>query len=455
MEKSVRIKKPAKVENLYLNTTDKRRWFVNYKLVYTDGTKSKARKETGLAHYDIALQKEQDFQKRTELGERLMKFIKKDVARGIDPQNRKEDLKEILIAERNEAKKADDEKISFDKALDMLKRDKGWINPSQAKEATAESVPTMLENNFKTFLSDIGKADDIRFVTRIDIKNFIEKHFNMAVGSKGRWSSSTCQTAKGRVGMLFNSLIERDLIEINPTKDVKIKMDSEKIEQDEDDENEDLHEPWTNEEVSTWFDGLNGALEFPIRMTQRMLKIVELTSYLIHYSFIRKREILRLKMGMIDFENERLILPTKITKSARKLKAKQHLMIDIPIPALKALKAYVEFIFPDGYEKDDFLVWKFQPKNPYKYVTLNSNFDKVREVFKAAYPTMYNITNHYALKHTGAIKLFKVLSKMRKTPTEIQLKMQEHLRHASFPQTEIYLRKLKLQFADTREKIEF
>ncbi|WP_421944354.1 hypothetical protein [Pedobacter sp.] len=455
MEKLASQKRPSKVENLYLNMTDDKRWFVNYKVVFNDGTKSKARKETGLAHYNIALQKELNFEKRKALGEKLMKLILADVAMGVDPQNRESDLKEIFQKEHLEAQKIEDEKISFDIALEYLKRDKGWINPSQQKQATAESVPTMLENNFKTFLITIGKADDLRTVTRLDIKNFIEKHFNMPLGSVGRWSSTTCQTAKGRVGMLFNSLLERDLIEVNPTKDVKIKHDSEKIEQDENDENEDLYEPWTNDEVSTWFEGFKNGVEFPVRITKNIQKVVEVTSYLIHYCFIRKREILRLKMSMIDFDNERFILPTKITKSARKLKANESIFIDIPTPALNALKEYVEFIFPNGFEKDDFLIWKFQSKNPYKYVTLNTQFDNVREVFKAKYPKMYNITNHYALKHTGAIKLFNVLSKMRKTPMEIQNKIKDQCRHATFSQTETYLRRLKLTFDEHREKIEF
>lgn len=455
MEKLALKKTPSKVENLYLNMTDDKRWFVNYILVFADGSRTKARKETGLKHYKIGLQKESNFEKRFALGEKIKKLILADVARGIDPLTREDDLKKVFEREHKEAQKKENEKVSFDTALNMLKHDKGWINPSQQKEATAESVPTMLENNFKTFLLDIDKADDIRKVTRIDIKNFIEKHFNMPVGSKGRWSSTTCQTAKNRVAMLFNCLLERDLIEINPTKDVKIKSDAEKIEQDEDDENEDLYEPWTDKEMQLWFDGFKNGVEFPVRLNERIQKVVELTSYLIHYCFIRKREILRLKMSMIDFDNERFILPTKITKSARKLKANESIMVDIPTPALNALKKYVAFIFPDGYEKDDFLLWKFKPQNPYKYVTLNTQFDNVREVYKAHYPTMYKINNHYAMKHTGAIKLFNVLVKLRKSPMEIQNKIKDQCRHKTFTQTETYLRRLKLTFEENREKIEF
>ncbi|KLT66479.1 site-specific integrase [Pedobacter sp. BMA] len=438
-------------KKLSINTADNNKWYVSYYLL-TEAGKLERRKEYGLKNYKISLQKEPDLERRMELATTLLNLVKRDLESGVDPklslENRKATQRIKLAAWQQEI----DDRIKFDDAITMLKEDKGWIDPSEGKEAAARAIPTMLRTSFKPYLVEIGKDDDIRKVTRIDIKNFIERHFNASKGGDiARWSASTCSAAKARIAILFNMLIDKDLIENNPTIGVKIKSDSEKIEQD-DDGDFDRFEPWSEFEFNTWFDVLKDS-------ENAIDKAIYTSSAIIYYGFIRKSELLRLKCWMVDFTEgrERFTIPPKLTKSAKKYTNKNLINVDIPDALVAILKKWMKYKFPNGFTKDDYLITNnIDTTIPYNYATFTLHFVDTRERFKTDYDGAYVDKNMYALKHSGVIKLYHTLMQSGLPINEVQEALQNHCRHSDFSQTVTYLRgKLKLDFGNTRKKINF
>jgi len=160
---------------------------------------------------------------------------------------------------------------------------------------------------------------------------------------------------------------------------------------------------------------------------------------------------------MIDFENELITIPASITKSARKYSPKTLINLDMPDTLVVALKYWMAYKFPDGFEADDYLFpsKKRGSKRQYDYFTFSALFRLVRSEMMVKNPKLFINKNQYALKHTGVIKLFNALSKSHKTPQEIQNIVRNQCRHSSFLQTETYLRKLSLNLDTKREKINF
>jgi len=268
-----------------INTTNPNKWYIGYHIFFEDGTKER-RREHGLKNYKISLTKEKDLEQRMKLAKRILRLVEDDLSNDIDPNKRNEELDKRNLAKIQAQQKEFDSRISFDNALAMVKREKGWVNPAEGKEHTANIVPTNLISSFKPFLERIGKVDDIRKVTRVDVKNYIEERFNPIVG-KG-WSSASCSAAKARVSILFSVLLDKDLIEHNPTVGIKIKKDNEKI-RPLDIDDTDRFEPWTAEETLHWFEDL-AVSETEIE------KLMYVSSALLYYAFIRKSELLRLSV---------------------------------------------------------------------------------------------------------------------------------------------------------------
>ena len=434
-------------EKLHLNTTNSEKWYVGYTLVFPDGTTDR-RREHGKKNYDISLTKEKDLGKRERLGNKLKGLVLYDLERGVDPNKRNEILENKLRKQKEQEKEEDDKKISIDSAIQMCKEAKGWINAVEGKDRTATTVPMFFTNQLKPYFESINKADDIRHVTRTDIKKFIELHFNPSADSNYKeWSASSCTIYRGWIGILFGVLLDKELITINPVEKIKIKSDSEKIiSSDEDDI--DRFEPWLDKEIEIWFADLKGGTALD--------RLMYVTSHLFHYAFIRKTEMLRLRCWMIDFDNERLTLPPKITKSARKYSSKNLINVDMPDALMIALKEWIEFKFPDGYSDDDYLIgMDNSPLVSYSYAAMTSHYVRMRKKFQLKYKGLFIDKNQYALKHSGVQKLFRTLSKHHKTPVEIQTIIKNQCRHSSFTQTETYLRRLKLEFEGSREKVNF
>jgi len=432
---------------LSINTKDTNKWYVYYRIIFDNGIVEK-RKEYG-KKFNLSLNTISNLKERQTVASRLLGVVESFLNQGIDPKFAVDTIDQRNVEKLKQIQKTEDARISITAAIKMLRDEKGWNTPAMGKEKTAASIPAFLYNQLKPYFESIGKSEDIREVTRIDLKNFIEEKFNPADGGKG-WSSSSAAIYKAWTSILFAMLVDHELVVTNPVNGIKIKSDKQKLNPiDADDSGQERFEPWTDDEVQHWFDDLDKSDDIIERN-------VHASSALIYYAFIRKTELLRLKCWMIDFENERITLPPAITKSERKYKSKNLIHVDMPDALVTILLKWMAFRFPNGHSDDDYVLgFTNDTKEPYKYVTFTHHFILVRKHFQKKYNGLYIKKNQYALKHNGVAKLFNVLTKTSRTPNDIQNTIRLQCRHSSFSQTETYLAKLKLEFKEQRNKINF
>jgi integrase len=421
-----------------------------------EGKLSHYRKENGLKNYDISLVRgDEDDQRRNE--QLLLKKINKDLAEGIDPKYKFAHTVAAEKAKIEEAKKVEESKVSLDDAIKLLKESKGYsgVRIAKGKEITATHYLSLYKNNFRRFLQLIGKEKDIRAVTKSDIKYWIDIHFNYTgehVRKDGKpmfgeWSSKSCLSGKASVSSMFSVLVDKDIIAVNPCFGVKVKSDSEKNILDEEDEVKDVFELWTQEEMDIFFSDSDDINRLYFSNIGKC----------IFYSAIRKSELFRVTMNMVDFENECFSIPAKFTKSARKYKnANELINLDIPDSLLPALKKWVNVRYPAGYNGENFLFpHKLKTWLPTDYYTFNTHWNTFRGNLRREYGGLF-MKNIYALKHNGLSAYFHALIKRKDlTPAEVILKMQTQARHSSFSETENYLRNHNLLFKEKREKANF
>ena len=417
------------------------RWYAYYS-ISIDG-KKQYRKEYGLKNYNISLTKgtlKEREAKASELIERMTIHLKE----GRDPKKilakKKDEQKKIKELEEAKA----DARISLDKAIDILATEKGWVGEiAEGKEHSARGILSFLKNAFRRYIVKIGKLDDIRQVTKSDIKNLIEEYFNPEDGHV-EWRYQTCKGNRGYISILYATLIEKELATFNPASNVKLKHDNEKIIKIED--LEDKYEPWTDEELKIYFKYTNVPEHYKLHVVSKMIM----------YTFIRPSEIFRLRMSMLDLKEEKFVIPAKLTKSAKRHKKNENIEIDIPDELLVSLKKWVKLVFPDGYKPEDYLIANDKGRQiKHNHYTFDDIFVDVREKLQRQYKGKFE-KRLYALKHSGLAKLFYALVNDHSlTPAMVIHTIQHHARHASFLETENYLREHQLQFASTRKKVNF
>ena len=431
-----------------INSKNPDKIYIGYTITFeepVDGKLVHYRKEYGKGSYQISLAKILDPDKKAAKARQLLRLVTADLESGIDPKYRNEHIDRENIRKLAEAKKLEEKKISFKSAVDMCKRAKGWINPVPGKDLTAQSILSLYNNDFHKYLLSIEKDDDIRQVSKADIKAYIESHFNPANGEKG-WSATSCATYKGWIAILFNVLIDKDLIENNPCHGIKIKSDQEKIlSTSEDNDLVDRFERWSDEEIEIWFNETDNDGD----------RFFNAVSHVIFYSFIRKIELLRLKVWMVDFSKERFTIPPRLTKAAKKYKTRDNINVDMPDKLVESLKKWIAFKYPSGFTKDDYLFPSPKASNRNFYLnTFNHYYKEIRYRFQDKYEGMFH-KNIYALKHSGVTRLFNHLIKTDQTPLQIMNIVKDHCRHSSFTQTEVYMRRLDLVFQEGKKKVNF
>ncbi|MFA4868077.1 MAG: site-specific integrase [Pedobacter sp.] len=430
-------------ENLKMYHPEGGVWYVGYSLVLEDGTKVR-RKERGKKQYKISLAKVDNEKDRKGKLKLLFDSVEYDLRNGIDPANSDYERKK---REWEALKKAEASKISIDKAIQIIKENRGWVNPTYGNKTTAVLLLAFYNHTFKRFLIEIKKDDNVLSVTKKDLNDWIEKEFNPTEGKKG-WSALTCKLNLSRVSILFKTLIQRDYLDFNPCSNIILKKDSEKIVPIKKTE---IYESWTQQEINIWFAEL-------FESGSKADRILHVCSAIIYYTFIRRSEMLRLKIWMIEFPNQRFTLPPHITKSARRYENDNLIHVDIPKSLIEILKEWLSFAYPNGYNDDDFLIPKNNnPKLSYSYRYLCNSFDSIKGQLIEKYKgdNLFVGKNFYALKHTGVQKLFNTLVNTNWMPMQIQAYIMQQCRHATFSQTEVYLRKLKLEFKVERKIVDF
>lgn len=434
--------------NPAINVNNPDKIFISYTITFEEEVEGKLihyRKEYGLRSYKISLAKIKDYDQRLATAKQLRRLVLRDLENGIDPKYRNETVDKIKEEKIKEAKKIVDAKVSFTDAVEMTKRAKGWINAVEGKDTSATSILSLYNNDFKRYIHSIDKQDDIRSMSKNEIKQYLEQHFNPVIKGDKEWSSSTCRTSLGWISILFTTLLEAEHIQINPCTGIKIKSDSEKIHSVDKDEHKDRFERWTDEELEILFNETDS----------QDLLFWKAVSSVVFYSFIRKAELLRLKVWMVDFKNERFTIPPSKTKSAKKYKTKDKVMVDMPDALVDVLRKWIIYKYPTGFTNDDYLF----PSSKHRTValpknTINSDYRVLRIKLQDKYPGLFD-KNIYALKHSGVTRLFNTLKKSDNTPMEIMEIIKNHCRHSSFNQTETYLRSLQLDVNATRKKVNF
>lgn len=422
-----------------------------------EGKKTHYRKENGLKNYDISLVRGTEDEQRIN-ATLLLKKIKKDLADGIDPKFAKDYRITVEQKKIVEAQKVEAAKVSLDDAIKLLKDAKGYSGNKIAagKEITAAGYLSIYNNDFRRYVKLIGKESDLRAITKADIRNYIELHFNPSDKylytegkKKGKrifdnWTAKSCTTAKATISSLFSVLVDKDLIPVNPCFGVKIKRDSEKIIIA--DSKKDVFELWTKQEMNIFFADTD----------DMELLYYSTIGKCIYYSAIRKSEIFRVTMDMVDFENECFAIPAKLTKAAKKHSPTDIVHLDMPDALIVALEKWIAVKYPNGYTGKDFLFpHKTKIWLPTDYRTFNSNWDIFREKLRTQYEGLF-MKNIYALKHNGLAAYFHLLIKRTDlTSHEVKMKMQVQARHEKFDETENYLRKHNLMFEKKREKANF
>lgn len=433
------------------------RYYIYYRITMPDGIVEK-RKEFGKT-YKISMVGGTQRQNEKNANY-LLELIREDLEDGIDPKYREKQVEERFEKQLIEAQKKENAKVCIETAIEWLREEKGWINPKEGQEHTASIVTSFLKNSVTRYFKKIGKADDIRLVNKMDIQNFIEENFNRKsdVVHTGRgqfkqegWSSLTCSLNNTKIGYLFGVLVDKNIIDVNPARGVKIKKDHQKLLQpkEEDEAEIDKYEPWTAKEAELFFADYGDELDLVNRSLHTMGSIV-------HYCFIRKSELMRLKCIMLDLDNYKINIPAKKTKSARKYTSNEIVSIRIPVKLVKILRKYLAFRFPDGFENDDYLLYQKDSKKKYTYGTAINQFGRLRAVMQAKHHGHYVDKQIYALKHTGVIKLYQTLLKSDKKPAEIQKILQAHCRHSNWSETANYLRKsCKIEIEGETEILDF
>lgn len=435
--------------NLVINVNNPDKIFISYTITFEEEFEGKLthyRKEYGLKSYKISLTKIKEDDLRLEKAKQLRRLVLRDLENGIDPKYRNETVDKIKEEKIKEVAKAEDAKITYTDAVELTKRAKGWVNAVEGKAVSSTSILSRLNNDFKRYIYSIDKQDDVRLVTKSDIKQYIESHFNPEIKGDREWSASTCRTTLGWISIVFSVLIEEDFIDVNPCTGVKIKSDTEKIHKVADDHQHlDRFERWSDHEMEIWF-----------RETDiKNLLFWKAVSSVVFYSFIRKAELLRLKVWMVDLKNERFTIPPSKTKSAKKYKSNDKVLVDMPDALVDVLREWIIYKYPKGFTTDDYLF----PSTKHRTValpmnTINSHFRLLRMTLQDKYPGLFQ-KNLYALKHTGVTRLFNTLKKSDYTPMEIMEIIKNHCRHSSFHQTETYLRSLDLDLDEKRKKVNF
>jgi integrase len=395
------------------------KWFIAYTLSFDHGNGKRVfvrRKEYGKS-YGVTLNGKQDIKTKVYEAKVLIEWIKSDLAKGIDPENREV---ENEIAIQNELKMA--EKYNYRMLFTHWFTKKNYINPIPSKVESARVLKNFHLNQFLPYLVSIGKDVDIRTISDTDINNYILGQYN-----SGKWSAFTCDNKIGWLNGIFKFAVVHKLIESNPMNNVpKIKEDKVIFVNGElvlKQRKETRFNIFTDYEMKVILEELK---ETPYRTV----------SQVIYYAFIRTSEIFRLRLGDLDLTTDCFNIRSNIAKSQRDgttMKVKIY-------PALKTfLLQYVEDYFGDDRNPDYFLFYHQTKDQMTTYSSYQHHFNAAKERLKAK-GIVINKTP-YAFKHTGAKKFIDTNKQKNFTSYQIIEQIMQQMRHSDFTTSQKYIYK--------------
>ncbi|WP_124979546.1 tyrosine-type recombinase/integrase [Nonlabens xiamenensis] len=211
---------------------------------------------------------------------------------------------------------------------------------------------------------------------------------------------------RANLSALFKQLVKRRLLLANPVAVIdKLKADPVK------------NKPFTDQQIkdnTKWMESNDLALLFFLRVMA--------------YTFLRPKEIMRLKCGNIDFSRNLISVKTKSTKTEHVAMVPQlrELLIE---KGVHQLASSFDLIHHSGTPQ----TWN--ATLAHKQRLFGKRFIKLREAM--GYGELYTI---YSYRHTMALKVYESFQNDGLNHDEILLKMKEVTRHKSIAGLKNYLR---------------
>ncbi|RZL36763.1 MAG: site-specific integrase [Pedobacter sp.] len=412
---------------LKINTDNPKKWYISYTIKYDDNKTVYAKIYGG--EYLIRLN---DFENDTEhiaKAEKLLKKVKKDLDLGQDPKSKTEDLKKQLYEEHLKA-----QGVTYDEAVQIMIEYHNWDNPAPAQKITAYNQKIFYNAEFRRYVHEIGKTDDVTKITTDDILNYILRHNNprgaeylYPVDGKvypvGTWSISTCVSKLGNLGYFFTPLLEKRKIETNPLRaitNIKKKLKRTTVQKPK----QNRYELWTESEL----------VEFD--------KVLNTDKFMLHYAigmccyhaYIRNSEVLRITLDMIDLENKRFVLDSDITKGHNKYDSSTRIFLKMNDDLVNILTKYLDCKFGEDRQPNYYLFPSIRHKHiPYDY----HQYAKDYKEKCASLLTSKKLP--YSLKHTGVTKYWNENAKAGVAPAVLITRLMKMCRHSNFNETMRYI----------------
>lgn len=219
----------------------------------------------------------------------------------------------------------------------------------------------------------------------------------------------------GQLGILktlFNAMLEREIIEKNPFKGIK-----------------ELPED-TGKNVAYTADEQKRIKEYLYAHNRRLYYAVQF----IYYCFLRRSELIRLRVADIDFNNMTIRIPSEVSKNRRQE--------SVTIP-----RSFEPVLYEMGLDRipEDYYIFGFRfqtcGRKMAKPDNLTYSFKKVLDKLAIKGKSLY------AFKHTGAVALYEA--------TRDPYIVSRQCRHSELKITMIYLRSLGLTVDEAVRRADF
>ena len=391
------------------NIIDK--WCVRYSITL-EGKKTEYRREYG-KKYKVSLVDSLSIEQREINIKVLLALVAAELSNGIDPKKETSGYKE-LEKKRIEA----EEKYNFTNCLQTYVVHNGYDNPKPFQVKSSKNQIGFLRLQFLPFLEKYKLDKDLRLIKKADIKLFLNE-----ARLQRDWTAQTVLTKKGWLGGFFGALVNEDVIEDNPCNGIVIKIKSAKKEA--------RFNIFTKEEIRILFNRLELGWDINLELACKML----------YYAYIRKEELLRLKISNIDLQRNVITIGYEGAK-----KQNDRYSADVILdPALRECIIRYLKINRIGLTPDTFIFHGNDKNKAVSVNTLNDPFNKLVEKLRKEYEgaNLFNRSGltQYALKHTGVTHL--IYDNVAAGVTRIQIVdfVMRQCRHTDSKTTEIYIKK--------------
>ncbi len=365
-------------------TTLKKRWCVYF---YFRNPITKKYDSRSKFKFFLGINRYKTISGRKLFGNALIGSLTEMLKEGYDPYNNTIPIKQKLTF--------DTEKRSVKDAIDKAITDKKLTWATSTSEGIIFRVTKFLDFAEKhDFIND--PASELKRVHVIEFLNTIKK----------KETATSVNNYRGAISSVFSQMVQNNDLEYNFVKDVR-KEKATPIK----------NHPFTNQQIAE----IKEYLQIKDPYLLQFIRVLA-------YSFLRNREVIRLRVQDVDLKNNIISIKTK-TKALDR------------VYITKQLKTIFEEMDLQNYNSSDYI---FTPENkpsnwiaPEKSKTdhFSFRFKKVKQEFN--FGVEYGI---YSFRHSFAINIFNNFLKQGLPEAEAMVKMLPITRHDSIEGLRNYLR---------------